>query len=208
MTITNYTNLQSTIADFLNRDDLTSTIPVFVQLAESQLNRELRHWKMETRATATIDAGDQYSQVPGDWLETIRMSISDGNTSKVDQTSLTDLMDKREAGLNQVGRPRFYAHAGESFELYPTPNQTYNIELMYYQKIPALSASQTTNWLLDFAPDAYLYGSLVQASPYLGEDERVAVWNGLYNAAVASINAQNEKSRYSGSTLSMRLSAY
>ena len=66
MTITNYSNLQSTVADFLNRSDLTSVIPVFIQLAEAQINRDLRHWKMETRATATIDAGDQYSQVPPD----------------------------------------------------------------------------------------------------------------------------------------------
>lgn len=206
MAITTYSELKAAIANWLDRDDLTNVIPDFITLAEHQMERLVRHYKMVERSSGALDS--QYSAVPADWLETIRMSISDGNTSKVDQTSLTDLMDKREAGLNQVGRPRFYAHAGESFELYPTPNQTYNIELMYYQKIPALSASQTTNWLLDFAPDAYLYGSLVQASPYLGEDERVAVWNGLYNAAVASINAQNEKSRYSGSTLSMRLSAY
>ena len=206
MAITTYTQLKTAISNWLDRDDLDAVIPDFITLAEHQMERVVRHYKMVERSSGALDS--QYSAVPADWLETIRMSISDGNTSKVDQTSLTDLMDKREAGLNQVGRPRFYAHAGESFELYPTPNQTYNIELMYYQKIPALSTSQATNWLLDFAPDAYLYGSLMQAAPYLGEDERVAVWNGLYNSAISSINAQNEKSRYSGSTLSMRLSSY
>ena len=117
-------------------------------------------------------------------------------------------MDKRAAGLNQTGRPRFYAHVGETFELYPTPDQTYNIELLYYQKIPALSGSQTSNWILDMAPDAYLYGALLQAAPYLGEDERVQVWNGLYTAAISELNAANEKTRYSGTALRMRLSAY
>jgi hypothetical protein len=60
MTITNYTTLQSTVADYLNRTDLTSIIPTFIQLAESQINRDVRHYEMETRSTATIDAGDQY----------------------------------------------------------------------------------------------------------------------------------------------------
>ncbi len=206
MSITTYSELKTSIANWLDRDDLTSVIPDFIMLAEHQMERVVRHYKMVERSSGALDS--QYSAVPADWLETIRFSITDGNTNKVDQTTLADLMDKREAGLNQTGRPRFYAHAGESFELYPTPDKTYNIELMYYQKIPALSDSQTTNWLLDFAPDAYLYGTLVQASPYLGEDERVPVWNSLYNAAVTSLNTQNEKTRHSGSALRMRLSAY
>jgi hypothetical protein len=116
-------------------------------------------------------------------------------------------MDKRDAGLNQTGKPKFYAHVGETFELYPTPDQTYNIELVYYQSIPALSDSNTSNWLLTIAPDAYLYGALMQAAPYLGEDERVQVWNGLYVSAVSAINAVNERTRLSGTSLRMRLSA-
>lgn len=170
------------------------------------MERSVRHYKMVERSTGALDS--QYSAVPADWLETIRFSITDGNTSKVEQTTVSDLMDKRAAGLNQTGRPRFYAHVGETFELYPTPDQTYNIELLYYQKIPALSGSQTSNWILDMAPDAYLYGALLQAAPYLGEDERVQVWNGLYTAAISELNAANEKTRYSGTALRMRLSAY
>ena len=206
MRITTYSGLQSSIANWLDRDDLTSVIQDFISLAEHRMERSIRHYKMVERSTGALDS--QYSAVPADWLETIRFSITDGNTSKVEQTTVSDLMDKRAAGLNQTGRPRFYAHVGESFELYPTPDQTYNIELLYYQKIPALSTSQTSNWILDMAPDAYLYGALLQAAPYLGEDERVQVWNGLYTAAISELNAANEKTRYSGTALRMRLSAY
>ena len=206
MSITTYSGLQSSIANWLDRDDLTSVIQDFISLAEHRMERSVRHYKMVERSTGALDS--QYSAVPADWLETIRFSITDGNTSKVEQTTVSDLMDKRAAGLNQTGRPRFYAHVGETFELYPTPDQTYNIELLYYQKIPALSGSQTSNWILDMAPDAYLYGALLQAAPYLGEDERVQVWNGLYTAAISELNAANEKTRYSGTALRMRLSAY
>ena len=170
------------------------------------MERSIRHYKMVERSSGALDS--QYSSVPADWLETIRFSITDNNTSKVEQTTVSDLMDKRAVGLNQTGLPKFYAHVGETFELYPTPDQTYTIELLYYQKIPALSGSQTTNWLLGDAPDAYLYGSLLQAAPYLGEDERVNVWSNLYTAAVTSLNAVNEKTRHSGTALRMRLAAY
>lgn len=206
MSITTYSELKTSIANWLDRSDMTAVIPDFISLAEHQMERAVRHYKMVERSSGALDS--QYSSVPADWIETIRFSILDGNTSKVDQTSVSDLMDKRAAGLNQTGKPKFYAHVGETFELYPTPDQTYNIELVYYKKIPALSDSTTTNWLLDLAPDAYLYGALLQAAPYLGEDERVQIWNGLYTSAISAINAINEKTRYSGTGLSMKLKAY
>ena len=70
MAITNYTNLQSTISDYLNRDDLDAVIPTFIQLAESQINRDVRHWKMQERASGQQSAGDRYMQFPADWNET------------------------------------------------------------------------------------------------------------------------------------------
>jgi hypothetical protein len=69
VSITNFTELKSSIADFLNRDDLTSTIPSFIALAEADLNRQLRHWRMEKRATANLDT--QYTAFPDDFLESI-----------------------------------------------------------------------------------------------------------------------------------------
>lgn len=205
MSITTYSELKTSIANWLDRSDLTSVIPDFIMLAEKQMERTVRYHKMIERSSGALDS--QYSAVPADWMETVRFSITDGNTSKIDQTSVSDLMDKRADGLNKTGKPKFYAHVGETFELYPTPDQTYNIELVYYQSIPALSDSNTSNWLLTIAPDAYLYGALMQAAPYLGEDERVQVWNGLYVSAVSAINAVNERTRLSGTSLRMRLSA-
>ena len=86
-TITNYSNLQTTIADFLNRDDLTSVIPTFIQLAEAQMNRDIRHWRMEVRASGQQSAGDAYMQIPSDWMETIRFHITDGGTKPLDLIS-------------------------------------------------------------------------------------------------------------------------
>jgi hypothetical protein len=206
MAITTYTELKAAIANWLDRDDLTAVIPDFISLAEKQMEREIRHYKMIERSSGALDS--QYSAVPADWLETLRFSIIDGNTSALEMTTLNDLMTRRENASNTNGRPRFYAHIGETFELFPTPDTTYNMELVYYQEIPALSASNATNWLLTDAPDAYLYGALSQASPYLGEDERVAVWNSLFAGAVASLNRASLKTSQSSSGMRIQVNTY
>ena len=203
-TITNYANLQTTIADFLNRDDLTSVIPTFIQLAEAQINRDLRHWKMEKRASGQQSSGDSHMQIPSDWVETIRMNISDGGTKPLDLISRKAMEDKRAGNENMAGTPRYYTHADSQFHLYPTPNATTNIELLYYAKTDALSDSTTTNWLLGDAPDVYLYGSLLHSAPYLAEDERVGVWAQMYSAAIAQLNMKSEQSRYSGSGITVK----
>jgi len=204
MTITNYTTLQSTVADYLNRSDLTSIIPTFIQLAESQINRDIRHYKMETRSTATIDAGDQYSQVPADWMETIRMIIQGTGTTVVNLISRAAMADKRAGQEDMAGRPEYYAHADSQFNFYPTPDADYTAELLYFAKVPNL-ATNATNWLLSEAPDVYLYGSLMHSAPYLADDNRITVWAQLYSAAVMRLNDASEQSRMSGSGLTLKV---
>ena len=205
MAITNYSNLQTTISDFLNRDDLTSVIPTFIQLAETQLNRDVRHWKMEKRSSGQQSPGDEYMQIPADWVETIRFNITDNGTKPLDLISRKAMEDKRASSMDAVGVPRYYAMADSQFQLYPTPSGTTNVELLYYAKTDALSSSNTTNWLLEEAPDVYLYGSLLHTAPYLQEDERVGVWAQMYSAAVSQLNNTSEKARMSGSSLTLKV---
>lgn len=202
MAITNYTELKSTIADWLNRDDLTSVIPTFISLAEHQMERSVRHYKMIVRKSALLDT--QYTTLPNDWIETIRVHLTSGDTHRLELVSLDDMVELREKSGNTAGRPRYYAHIGEALEAYPTPDSTYDMELMYYQKINPLNSSTTSNWLLDIAPDAYLYGSLLAAAPYLAEDNRIEVWGGLYSSAIQALNNTSDASRDSGSGLKMR----
>lgn len=205
MAITNYATLQTAIADFLNRDDLTSVIPTFIQMAEAQINREIRHWKMETRANGQQSAGDQWMQIPADWVETIRLHLTGSGTSAVTMASRAAIADIRAKNEDvSTVLPYYYSHADGQFELYPTPVEDTDFELLYYQKIPDL-ASNTTNWLLQDAPDVYLYGSLLHSAPYLAEDARVAVWAQMYSAAVQNVNSASEQARYSGSGMTLKV---
>ena len=204
MALTNYTGLKASIADFLNRDDLTSVIPDFVALAEAQINRDVRHWRMEARTSGQQDPADEYMQIPADWVETIRLHLTGTGTSVVNLVSRDAMADKRAAQENAAGTPRMYTHANGQFQLFPTPDATTNFELLYYQKIPSL-ITNTDNWLLLEAPDVYLYGALLHSAPYLAEDARLAVWAQLYSAAIQRLNQTSEDAMFSGSGLTLKV---
>lgn len=205
MPLSNYTELTASIADTLNRDDLTAVIPDFIKLAEAQLNRDLRHWQMEDRVIATAD--QQYLSLPNNFISPIRITMTASPTHTLELISPFDISKMRMQNSDNLGRPEFYAVVDGSFELYPTPDADYVVELVYYENIPDISAN-TTNWLLTNYPDAYLYGSLLHSSPYLQEDQRVAVWNALYLNAVSAINLEGERARTSGSGRRIQIRSY
>lgn len=200
MAISTYSELKSAVADFLNRDDLTSAIPTFIALAESQINRDIRHWRMESRSAITLNS--EYVTLPNGWVETI--SLNAGNTKPIKLASREAIADKRIKSEDTAGVPQFYAHVAGKIELYPTPDESYSGEILYYGKIDALSDSNTSNWLLADSPDIYLYGALIHSAPYLQEDERSTIWAQLYGVAVQKINISSEASRMSGSGIVMK----
>ena len=206
MALTTYEELKTSIADFLNRDDLTSVIPDFITMAESNLNMTVRHWRQEKRSTAEIDT--QYSAIPADFLEVISFHISSGDYRSLELISKAEMQDRRYKSGDASGKPAFYAITAGEIEVYPTPDGTYDAELYYFSRITALSASNTSNWLLEYFPEAYLYGSLLHSAPYLKEDARTQVWASLYANAISAINAESEKSKFGGSGRRMRIRAY
>ena len=205
MSITTYSQLKTTIADFLDRDDLTAVIPTFIALAEAQMQREIRHYRMVQRSSGQIDS--RYSEIPNGWLQTIRFHIAGAQETRLELTSLDDMMQLRELN-NATGKPTHYAHVGTTFEVYPSPDTEYEIQLMYYEEIPKLTDSNASNWLLEIAPDAYLYGALVQAAPYLKDDARIQVWGGFFSGAVQAVKDDNDRARFGGSGIRMRIRSY
>lgn len=205
MAITTYAELKTAIADWLNRDDLTSVIPTFISLAEAQFNRSIRHRKMVTRADATLDT--PYFAVPNDWLQTIRFQL---NTNPV--TPLLFVTPEQALEESQVysasQQPLFYTTVGQQFQVVPTPDGDYDAELLYYAKIPALSDSNTTNWLLTESPDIYLYAALVQSAPYLKEDERLPTWAAVYQKLLDDMTLSDERARIGSSKLKTRIRTF
>lgn len=197
--IADYTELKAAVADFLLREDLTSVIPTFIRLAESRIDRELRHWRQERRSTADLDT--QFSAIPTDYMQAIRLQITNAPTSEVQPISTAQMLKMREDRSDRVGRPTHYALTAGALELYPTPDATYASSLVYYGRVAALSDSNATNWLLTEAPDVYLYGALIHSAPYLKDDTRLAVWESLYKMSMDNMNLSSDAAKWGGSGL-------
>jgi hypothetical protein len=207
MAITSYATLQTSIGDWLNRADLSAVIPDFIALSEAQFNRNIRHRKMVERATATLDT--EYSAVPSDWLETIRYQINSNPISVMEFVS-PDQAAMMKMKYSSSGQPMFYTQIGQQFQVIPVPDSgsAYTGELTYYAKIPALSSTNASNWLLGDAPDLYLYGALLQSAPYLQDDQRIATWGGLYERLLSDLNVSDQRSRMATSSLRMRARSF
>jgi hypothetical protein len=191
MALDTFSGLKTTIADYLNRDDLTSIIPSFITLAEGKFNRKLRVRQMVKRANATIDT--QYFAFPSDFLQAKEFQL---NTNPITYLQYVTQNQGDYGSATQyvsAGKPQFYTIIGTQIQVIPTPDAAYTGELTYYGKIPVLSDSNTSNWLLAYAPDLYLYGALLEASPYLKDDERLAVWSSLYTNSLGDIEIADQR---------------
>ena len=204
MALTTYTELKSSLADWLNRSDLTSVIPDFISLAEAQMERQLRTRQMIVRATASFAAGAEYGTVPDDFLE--------AKAVKLDTNPVTSLTFQTIDALDQLsnttylssGKPLYFTVVGNQFRLLPIPDGAYTADLVYYAKLTKLSSTNATNWLLTQAPDLYLYGSLLQAAPYLQDDARISVWSSLYMAGLDQLQVADDRGSTSGGALMAR----
>jgi len=198
-TITDYASLQSQIAAWLNREDLTAQIPVFIQFVEADINTRLRTREMIVRATATSSA--EYVQLPSNWLEAINMHIVDGQQPlRFVTLDEADRINK----LQNYTASTFYSLMNGAIELVPAPGSDVEIEMIYYGKVPALSTTATTNWLLTKAPDLYLYGALVHASPFLMDDQRIPTFASMYSTRFEALNDESTASTHSGGPLVAR----
>ena len=186
MAISTYSALQSSVATWIKRSDLTTIIPDFITLAEAHANRVLRVRPMVTRATASLDS--EYGSAPGDFIAPIGLTLA--ASPPLDLTYVSpERMESLEAQevRTQDDLPQWWSIVGGEFRLYPVPTTSYTAELTYYAKIPALSDSNTSNWLLASHPDVYLFGALKEAASYLEDEEQLQKYATLLEAALAEV---------------------
>lgn len=205
MALTTYTELKASVADWINRDDLTAVIVDFISLAEAQIERTLRTTQMIVRATASIDG--EYSAVPADFLETRTVKL---NTNPIQplQFETVDSLDSLRIQYIAPGRPQYFGIVGTQIRVVPVPDTTYTAELIYYGKLTKLSSTNATNWLLTSSPDIYLYGALLQGAPYLQNDERIQTWATLYERGLNDLKIADDRGSTSGGALLARTNTF
>jgi hypothetical protein len=214
MALDSYANLQAAVLRHVGRDGdvrLEAALPDLVALAEQRLNYgseapgfsspPLRVREMETRVTASFD--EAIEDLPEDWLEMRSLKLL--TTPYRDLVYRTPQQFDREfPGNGGAGQPGIYTLLGSQVRLGPAPDGTYPVEMLYFARIPGLSPARPSNWLLAKAPGIYLYGALLELMPFIRSDDRFALWFGMFSAAAAALQAQDERARWSGDALTVR----
>jgi len=203
--ITTYAELQTATANWLDRTDLTARIPEFIELAEANFNRVVRQPDMVTKNDSFSIAG-RYTTLPTDTLEIVRIVVDLTPVIVLEYMTPEEISERRIV-MTATGKPYYFTTIGGStnqLEVLPSPDSTYTSSIVYYTRIAALTDSATTNWLLDSHPDIYLFGTLVEAEPYLKNDERMPMWTARLDKALNALGLQGQRERHTASGLRMR----
>jgi hypothetical protein len=194
MALANYTDLVTAINGWLNRSDMNAIAPDLIALAEAEFNRLLRTPDMEQRSTATLNG--EALAVPADFLGLRSMS---SQNAKFEFTAPDDLFAIPES---YTGYPYYVTVTDGQFFFRPVPSDG-AVEIVYFQRIPALTAGNPTNWLMTKYPDLYLFGALAQAEFYNWNDDRLPVVKARTEEIIGQITDAVSKERFGGRALRM-----
>ena len=219
MAITNFSELKTAIANWLDRSDLTAIIPDFITLTEDRMYRGeplpglgspslggddevdgLRLRYMEQAATRDTVSGTERYGLPSDFLEM-------RNISYVRDSQTIDLVLRVPRQLDEHYRedhtayPEAFAIEGTEIRIRPIPSGTWTLRQLYYKKLDALSDANSENDILTNYPSIYLFGSLAEAELYLKNDQRASLWDQRFLAAIRGANKDHARARRKGGAL-------
>ena len=195
MALDTYAHLQSSIADFLNRSDLTSVVPDFITLCEARIRRNLRT-KDTSIVPVTLGSGEASITIPAGVLEVVSLGLSGSALgAEVEIIAHDDLLERLRL-YTTAGTPRFASIVGSTIMFAPLPDADYPVDLEVEGPFVPLSNAAPSNWILADYPDVYLYGSLVESAPYLKDDARVRVWDTRFRGALEELERNRDRWKY------------
>jgi hypothetical protein len=197
-----YTSLLKDIRAYLERGATLATdptvyeqLPNLVNLAERRLERDIKVIGTITVVSSTMIDGTAVYAKPDRWRETVSMfaGVSTGfNTRKEIYPRSYEYCRSFWPNQTSASEPRFYAdYDYQHWLIVPTPDEAYPYEILYHEQPPYLDDNTQTNWFTEYAPDALLYGSLLEAQPFLKNEEMITVWDQFYNRSIAAINKED-----------------
>ena len=197
-----FTTLQEDVRRYLERGTTYASDPVvyeqiprLINLAERRIARELKIQGFINVVTGTLQTGVSVYAKPDRWRDTVSINIGTGaqnNTRKMLFTRAYEYLLRYWPDRTATSQPLFYADYDYTHWLYaPTPDADYPFEILYYELPPLLDDVVQTNWLTEYAPQLLLYATLLEATPFLKNDERINVWQSMYDRAAAMLNGED-----------------
>ena len=190
-----YDSLVSNIQIYLERTDATTIayIPTFIMLAEQVIAAEIKFLGNLTVVESTMVAGNAVISKPARWHKTVSMNVTDASGNKQPVLLRTyEYLREYWPKASSTDLPLYYSDYDYTHWLVaPTPATNYSYEVLYYERVQPLDSTNQTNWFTIYAPQALLYGSLLQAMPYLKNDDRIPMWQAQYTAIMSTLKTEN-----------------
>jgi hypothetical protein len=188
-----YDSLTSTVLQYLERKDaaVVQAIPTFISLAEFEVAQEIKTLGQLQVANALMTMGNPILQKPARWRKTVSMNVIVGGKKQPIYLRKYEYLENYWPDNTQVDVPLYYADTDwDHWYIAPTPASNYNFEVLYYERIAPLSSTNQTNWLTQNAPNAMLFGTLLQAMPFLKNDQRT-IFQQKYTEALQALKAED-----------------
>jgi hypothetical protein len=185
-----YTSLAADIQSYLERTDTATVdkIPTFIMLAEQIIASQLKALGNLTVNTSTMTANDPIIAKPARWRKTVSFNLTNASNRQPVLLRKYEYLRNYWPNPIEVDQPLYYAdYDYDHWFVAPTPDQAYVFEVLYYERVQPLDSSNQTNWFTAYAPQALLYGSLLQAMPFLKNDPRIGMWQQQYNGIMEAL---------------------
>jgi hypothetical protein len=189
-----YDSLVADISSYLERTDQATLekIPTFIMLAEQVIAAEIKFLGNLTPMQSNYVTGQGVVDKPARWHKTVSMNVTVGGVRQPVFLRKYEYLREYWPNPTQTDSPKFYADYDYTHWLIaPTPDDDYAFEVLYYERIQPLDSSNQTNWFTIYAPQALLYGTLLQAMPFLKNDERIPMWQAQYDKIMQVLKAED-----------------
>jgi len=191
-----YDNLVSTIYQYLERSDtaVVNQVPVSISLCEYEIAQEIKTLGQLNVAQATMTAGNPVIAKPARWRKTVSLKYIDATGAKQPiYLRKYEYLTSYWPNNTNTAAPVYYAdYDYDHWYLAPTPDQAYQFEVLFYERIQPLSSTNQTNWLTQNAPNAMLFGTLLQMTPFLKNDARIPTWQSMFDKALATLKKEDD----------------
>ena len=190
-----YSSLVENIQSYLERTDTATIdkIPLFIMLAEQVIASQIKFLGNLTVNTSTMIAGTSIVQKPARWHKTVSMNITVAGVRQPVLLRKYEYIRNYWPDPALTGTPLYYCdYDYTNWLIGPTPDAAYNFEVLYYDRSQPLDSSNQTNWFTIYAPQALLYGSLLQAMPFLKNDQRLAFFQQQYDLVIATLTTEDK----------------
>jgi len=188
-----YDNLTSTVLQYLERNDAATVaqIPTFITLCEFEIAQQIKTLGQQQVVESTMTAGGAVIAKPARWRKTVSMNLTNGTTIQPVYLRKYEYIRSYASSSTAQATPVYYGdYDYQHWIVAPTPDQNYSFEVLYYERIQPLASDNQTNWLTQNAPNALLYGTLLQAMPFLKNDQR-QIFQEKYQEAMGALKAED-----------------